>query len=186
MPPNFWEEHTVDYLKQFVIPFKGLSAGNHSFNFQINEKFFESIEYSELHKGEVQLKLEMLKEERMLIFDFQFDGTVEVICDRCLDPFDFPISGQERLFVKFGESWVEESDEIIVIPESEYQFDLTQYIYEFINLLLPIQRIHPDNKKGGSTCNPDMLQRLGSTQEIKEDHDPRWDVLLKLKNEDKN
>lgn len=186
MPPNFWEEHTVDYLKQFVIPFKGLSIGNHNFEFQVNEKFFESIEYSELHRGEIRLEVEMLKDERMLIFTFQFDGTVEVICDRCLDPFDFPITGRERLFVKFGQEWEEESDEIIVIPEGEYQFDLSPYIYEYINLLLPMQRIHPDNENGTSTCNPEMLERLGNIQEIKEDHDPRWDVLLKIKNEKKN
>ena len=186
MPPNFWEEQTVDHLKQFVIPFKGLSVGNHSFEFQIDDKFFDAIEYSELHKGNVGLKLEMLKEERMLIFDFNFAGTVEVICDRCLDPFDFPIKGHERLLVKFGEGWEEETDEIIVIPEGEYQFDLSPYIYEYINLLLPMQRIHPDNENGESTCNPEMLEMLGNIQEIKEDHDPRWDVLLKLKNEDKN
>ncbi len=186
LPPNFWEEHTVDYLKQFVIPFRGLGVGNHSFEFRIDEKFFEAIEYSELKNGNVNLKLELTKEERMLVFEFHFEGTVEVTCDRCLDDFDFPVNGNEQLIVKFGEDWEEESDAIVIIPESEHQFDLSQYIYEYINLLLPMQRIHPDNDKGKSTCNAEMLARLGSTSEKKEDHDPRWDVLLKLKDENKN
>lgn len=181
MPPKFWEERTVDYLKNFVIPFRGLKIDIHHFDFVINNKFFEAIEYAELEKGLVDVSLELIKQERMMIFEFNFKGFVEVLCDRCLEPFDQAIEGQERLIVKLGERFEEQTDEVIIISESDYEFDTSPYIYEYISLLLPMQHIHPDDENGNSTCDKDMLDRLSSDNNEHES-DPRWDVLKKLKN----
>ena len=180
MPPNFWEEDKVDYLKQFVIPFRGLKNDIHHFDFVIDRKFFDAIEYAELKDGLVHVGLDMEKQDRMMIFDFDFTGYMEVECDRCLDIFKQDLEGHRRLIVNFGEAFEEQSDDIIIIPEGEYAFDVSTYIYEHINLLLPMQRIHPDDEKGNSTCNPEMLQRLSSL-DIEQEVDPRWDVLKKLK-----
>ena len=181
MPPKFWEERIVDYLKNFVIPFRGLKIDIHHFDFVIDNKFFEAIEYAELEKGLVNISLDLIKQERMMIFEFNLKGYVEVLCDRCLEPFDQAIEGRERLIVKFGEKFEEQSDEVILISESDYEFDISPYIYEFINLSLPMQHIHPDDENGNSTCDKDMLDRL-SSENNEHESDPRWDVLKKLKN----
>lgn len=183
MPPKFWEERTVDYLKQFVIPFSGLKIGEHHFDFEIDDKFFEAIEAAEISHGRVLVNIKLIKQERMLIFDFRISGAVEVTCDRCLDTFDQAVEGEERLIVKFGESWSEESDEVIIIPESEHQINLSQYLYEYISLLLPMKRVHPVDENGRSTCNPDMLDRIQG-QDHSQASDPRWDVLKNLKHKD--
>jgi uncharacterized metal-binding protein YceD (DUF177 family) len=175
---------TVDYLKHFIIPFRGLKQGVHQYDFQIDEKFFQRLEYAELSKGNVKIDLELTKQERMLIFHFIINGYVEVTCDRCLGEFNEAIAGDEKLIVKFGEEWEEESEDVIIIPEGEYQFDVSKYIYEYIMLLLPMQRIHPDDENGFTSCDQDMVSRLGSHPETTES-DPRWDVLLKLKNKNK-
>jgi len=68
---------------------------------------------------------------------------------------------------------------VVVIPETEYTFDLAPYLYEFIHLALPVRLIHPDDENGNSTCDPDMLRRLEKlipTETI----DPRWEALRKL------
>lgn len=180
MPPNFWEELIVDYLKQFVIPFRGLKNELHHFDFVIDNKFFDAIEYADLDQGKVNISLDLIKEERMMICEFGISGVVEVECDRCLDPYNQPVNGTERLIVKFGEKFEEQSDDVIIISESEYEFDLSTYIYEYIKLLLPMQCIHPDDEEGNSTCNQEMLDRL--THKNKEPgNDPRWDALKKLK-----
>jgi len=171
----------VDYLKNFVIPFRGLKIDIHHFDFVIDNKFFEAIEYAELEKGLVNISLDLIKQERMMIFEFNLKGYVEVLCDRCLEPFDQAIEGRERLIVKFGEKFEEQSDEVILISESDYEFDISPYIYEFINLSLPMQHIHPDDENGNSTCDKDMLDRL-SSENNEHESDPRWDVLKKLKN----
>jgi len=175
---------TVDYLKHFTIPFRGLKPGVHQYDYQVDKRFFERIEYAEVSNGNLKVELELTKQERMLIFDFTITGYVEVDCDRCLGKFNQDIEGSEKLFVKFGEEWEEESDDVIIIPEGEYQFDISEYLYEYIILLLPMQRIHPDDENGETTCDQDMVDRIGSQSEVSET-DPRWDALLKLKNDNR-
>jgi len=180
LPPKFWEVIKVDYLKDFIIPFRGLKAGVHQFDYVIDNRFFDSIEYAELSKGDIKVSIELTQQERMLIFDFNIEGYVEVSCDRCLGKFNQEIAGSAKLIVKFGEDWVEESDEVIVIPEAEHQFDVSKYLYEYIVLLLPMRRIHPDDENGATTCDEDIVKRLGH-HPVNSGTDPRWDVLLKLK-----
>ena len=116
----------------------------------------------------------------MLVLYFDIKGSVNVMCDRCLDQFDQPVNGEERLIVKFGDSYYEESDEVVVIPETEYKLNVSQYIYEFINLLLPIKRVHPNDKQGVSKCNPEFVNRLeGAKDDEMTDH--RWDALKMLR-----
>ncbi len=98
--------------------------------------------------------------------------------------FDFPVECENRLLVKFGDTRDDSDPDIITIPRDEHELDLKQYFYEFIHLALPIQRIHPDDAEGNSTCDPVMLQKLKEhliEEEIK--IDPRWDELKKLMND---
>lgn len=178
MPP-FKKYTEVDYLKQFVIPFSGLELGNHQYSFAIGDKFFESIEYSEFSHGELQVNLDLERQERMLIFRFQITGYVEVECDRCLDELKMHIADTEQLIVKFGTEYQEESEDVLVIPQHEHQFDISHYLYEFISLSLPVQRFHPDDEEGNSTCNPDFLEHLNTYTEEQET-DPRWEKLRGL------
>jgi len=81
-----------------------------------------------------------------------------------------------------GAEYIEESEDVVVIPETEYQFDLSSYIYEFIHLALPARLLHPDDENGNSTCDPDMLLRL-DTLRTPDTVDPRWEALRKLNTE---
>jgi uncharacterized metal-binding protein YceD (DUF177 family) len=169
----------VNHLKEYNIPFVGLELGNHQFEFEVNDKFFEHFEYSQIQHGQVHVAVDLEKMERMMIFSISLHGKVLVTCDRCTDEFDFPLSDTEKLIVKLGAEYIEESDDVVVIPETEYQFDLAPYIYEFIHLALPFRLLHPDDEDGNSTCDPDMLRRLSSLA-ASETTDPRWEALKKL------
>lgn len=173
----------MDYLKDFVIHFVGLSVGNHQFEFEVNDLFFEQFEYSQLQHGKVKVVVDLDKQERMLVFSFRMDGAVEVVCDRCADEFMLPLSGTEHLIVKYGEGYTEESDDMITIPSTEYKVDLAPFIYEYIHLLLPVKIVHPDDADGKTTCNADTLQILEKLT-VHTDTDPRWDILNNLKTED--
>ncbi|NLN96213.1 MAG: DUF177 domain-containing protein [Bacteroidales bacterium] len=168
------------YRRQFHISFSGLKLGNHRFEFEIDKKFFDEFGYSEYEDGLLNIVVEMEKQQRMLIFTFTILGTIDVVCDRCLDVFPLEIYGNYRLFVKFGNDSHEESDEVIVIPESETHFDIGHYIYEYIVLSVPMRHIHPDNEDGTSNCDPEILQKLAE-HKTKEQIDPRWGILKKLK-----
>jgi len=172
----------MNILKTYKISFSGLQNGNHSFDFQINDKFFESFEKSRIQKGNVDLKVEMKKSETMIQLAFDFTGYVKVNCDRCLDEFSHPIDFSEMLIVKFGRENHEESVSILVIDPNAYEIRLAQYIYEYISLSLPMQLIHPDLDNGESGCNIEFLENFDlKDSEDEQMMDPRWEALKKLK-----
>jgi uncharacterized metal-binding protein YceD (DUF177 family) len=169
----------MSYFDHFVIPFSGLKPGKHEYSFVIDNEFFEHFEYSELKAGMLKVDLLLEKQENMLVLHFTIDGTVHVMCDRCLDYYDQPVSGTEQLIVKFGETSYEETDEIVVIPVTEHRINVGHFIYEYIHLLLPYKCVHPDDENGTSRCNQEVIDKLNITWDD-ESTDPRWDDLKKL------
>jgi len=172
LPPDFLSRGND--MNEYVIPFKGLDAGSHNFEFKIGKAFFESFEYFEAELGNIRVNLEMIKETTLLDLHFRLDGIISLPCDRCLEIIDYPVKGEFRLIIKFGESYHEETDEIVVIPLMESRIDLRQYLFEYINLMLPIKRVHEDE----SLCNPIIIDKL--EQYSKPETDPRWDALKKI------
>jgi uncharacterized metal-binding protein YceD (DUF177 family) len=118
----------------------------------------------------------------MMVLLFNMKGSVMLTCDRCLDEFDIPVDSQTKLIVNFGKDNSEDSEEIITISESENEINVAQFIYESIHLALPMKRVHPDDEKGNSTCNSEVMKKLQEhTSETSEDNDdPRWDILKKI------
>ncbi len=114
-----------------------------------------------------------------MVLLFRFDGTLELICDRCLDVYSQPLKGDFRLIVKYGEKREELSDELVTMPYDDSYFDIAQYVYEFIRLMVPMKRVHPDDEDGNSTCNAEMLKKLQTFEKVKTDI--RWDALKELK-----
>ena len=166
-------------LEQFIIPFSGLKVGFHRFDFKVDRAFFEAFEFGEIRSGSVGIVLALEKKERMLVFDFSLSGTVDLPCDRCGEMMDIPVKGEERLIVKLGEAYRDEGEEVIIIPETDKQFDVSRFLYEVLHLMIPAKRVHPESG-GRSTCNPEILKKL---EELSGHHepDPRWEALKKLK-----
>ena len=102
----------------------------------------------------------MTKQASLLTLDFTMKGDVEVACDRCLGEFRMPVDYQGTVQVKFAEDTPESDGDIIWLHPVEGELNLAQYIYESIILSLPYQRIHPLDKNGNPTCDPEMLKRF--------------------------
>ena len=142
----------------------------------------------------------------MFEMNFQMEGVVMVPCDRCLDDMELPIDTHNRLVVKFGKEYAEESDEVVVIPEEEGAINLAWFLYEFIALAIPMKHVHAPGK-----CNKAMSSKLkkhtarsadDSEEEFEEEvgdegitmedevnvdtSDPRWDALKGLIENDNN
>lgn len=178
----------MNFLSKYEIAFKGLTEGSHQFNFEIDDRFFEKFEDSLVEKGQLVAKVTFTKQSTLLIIDMAVKGTVELMCDRCLDNYDQKVKNKSKLFVKFGSETEEMSDEMIVIPLDQHLIDISQYLYELIVLGLPIKHVHPDNKGGKSACNPEMIEKLKEylVEEVSTgaDEEPvideRWNELKKL------
>jgi uncharacterized protein len=170
--------------RQFVIPFKGLKTGKHDFVFDIDDKFFDDFEQSEVTRGNMHVEVILDKKINMLELNFMLQGYVVVTCDRCLDDLELPVNYKTALYVNFGDVTEEQTDEIIVLSRNEFELDIAQYLYEYVHLALPYKRIHPDNVKGQSTCNKEMLKKIEEhlIRDNDDDSDPRWDDLKSLLN----
>lgn len=179
-------EDTVDYLKQFVIPFVGLKSGKHRFDYLIDNQFFDGFEYSLIKAGNLKVVLDFEKQhESMFILEFSIEGTANLVCDRCNEPFDYPVTAHERVIVKLAEEASDDSDELIILPRSESEIDVSGFIYEFISLAVPVIHIHPDDENGQATCDPkalELLRRLSpeNNKEQGEAEDPRWEALRNI------
>ncbi|MFZ4401807.1 MAG: YceD family protein [Bacteroidales bacterium] len=171
----------MGYLKQYILPFSGLSLDKHYYHFDIDGKFFAEFEYTEIEQASINVDLTLDRQERMLVLDFAINGSINVMCDRCLDNFDFTVDKHERLIVKLGDKWEEESEDILIIPESEHQIDISSYLYEYIVLMLPIKKTHPEDKDGNTKCNPEIINKLNELS--KPEPDSRWDSLKGLLSE---
>jgi uncharacterized protein len=184
--PDVFVNQALSYKNQYIIPYKSLENGGHIFDFKIAKEFFENIESSEINDGYLEMQLQMQKITSCLLLEYEIKGKVSVQCDRCLDYYSTPLSFQGKAKVVFEEDlsgYDKETDIIYLSPDAD-ELDLTHFIYESIVLNLPVQKIHPDDEKGKSTCNKKMLDLLKNHNagKKKDTMDPRWEQLLKYKN----
>jgi len=173
----------VGGLRQYTIPFRGLKEGRHEFDFVADNSFFEHFESSEVKKGLVRIHVELIKHTQFLELLFGISGKVTVNCDRCLRPFVLAINHQAELYIRFGEKSYEQSEEIIILADSSNEIRLEHYIYEYIQLALPYQRMHLEID-GNSGCDPEMMKKLKdhTADDGSDSEDPRWDKLKGLIN----
>ncbi len=171
--------------KEYIIQFVGLSIGEHLYEYSISDKFFEDLDYSEIKQGNIQVNLTLLKQSTMMVLNFEVSGTIKVNCDRCTVEMDLPITGTYKLIVKVGGADTgNEDDDIITVAANEHELDISQYLYEYITLSVPIKRVHPDDVNGEPTCDQEVLEKLNDflIEEEKEDPlDPRWEDLKNIK-----
>ncbi len=185
----------------YNIPLKTLSQGTHTYEYVLDRKFFDAIDGEEVRKGNVSVTVNVKRTSSSFEFDFDIKGVVKVPCTRCLDDMDQEVDTRNRLIVKFGKEYSEESDEIVIIPEDEGEINIAWFLYEFIALTIPIKHVHPagecnrvvsskfrkhravsvdeDDDNDGDTDDEDF-----SEEEESSSSDPRWDALKGLELED--
>jgi uncharacterized metal-binding protein YceD (DUF177 family) len=153
----------VENKELYTISFKGLSLGAHVFDWTIDKSFFAMYEMSEISDASVIVQLTLIKHSSFLELKFDMNGWAEVACDRCLDPLRLNLAAEAQIYVKFGDCEGEDDsddNDVIILPYGEDRLNITQYLYEYAHLNLPLRRIHPDDTNGQSTCNAEMLSKL--------------------------
>lgn len=175
-------------MKRYRIPFSGLKVGKHIFDFDIDRKFFDCFEYSLVKDGDLKVEVSLQRQENMLVANFHIEGTIELTCDVCLADFPAKTVIDQRLIVKFTEDDVDDStEEIVVLSKNEYELDIAELLYEYINLAVP--HYSKCSEQGeGIECDQKMvavLNELAPQQqqpETDEEPDPRWEALKHLRN----
>lgn len=172
-------------LNTYSINFKGLKLGKHSFEFDLNDAFFQEFEEGEISRGQLKADVLLNRQNLLLEFNISIKGTVQVVCDRCLETFSLPTTFKGVLFAKIGTQVEDSNDEIIFLTEEDHEVNLAQYLYESVCLSLPIKRYHGLNGTNANDCDKEMLAKMnvvGESENSDDEIDPRWAALKKLKN----
>ena len=182
----------------YNVVLKDINDETRVFEYDLDNTYFKKIDSPEIQKGNVKAKVSVQRKLSTYELQFIIEGSVIIPCDRCLDDMVQPIHYKEKLQVKFGDSFSEE-DEIVIVPESEGAINIAWFLYEFIVLNIPLKHVHPTGE-----CNKTMATKLkkhvtrqkdddddedSSTVEFDEDDDftpdetqtdPRWDGLQNI------
>lgn len=145
----------MDTVRKYSIAYKGLSQGEHTFDFEIGDDLFQLFENQEIKGGNCRAEIELVRSERQLQLGVSIRGEVIVECDRCLGDCALPVDFAGKLVVKFSDEIREYDGETMWISAAQDYVELAQYLYESIILSLPYQRVHPEG-----ACDPDMLRRF--------------------------
>jgi uncharacterized metal-binding protein YceD (DUF177 family) len=173
--------------REFEIAFVGLKPGVHEFNYRITDRFFESYQQQDFRRCEASVKLFLDKKNGFMLLRFEVGGKVEVVCDRCGNTLPLDLWDEFNILVKLVEepelmNQQEDDPDVYYISRGESHLYVGDWIYEFINLSIPTQRMCKEEEMGGPYCNKEVLARLKDLDvEKNKPENPLWKGLEKFK-----
>ncbi|MBX2894515.1 MAG: DUF177 domain-containing protein [Cyclobacteriaceae bacterium] len=172
-------------MREFAVNIIGLTKKAHLFNFRLEKGFFEKYGSDAVADGRFDVEVVLDKKETFIEVEFKISGKAALVCDRTLEPFDFPVNETHKVVFKYGDEAQELTDEIVIITRDQDSIDLGQFFYEFIALAIPMKKLHP---RFANEAEDDQLMVYSTAQnetETEQDEndsiDPRWEKLKKLK-----
>lgn len=194
---------TVGKFSDFKLMLKSMPEGSHSFDYHLDKLFFANMESPDIRDANLDVKLTVVYRSNVYDLTFDITGTITLLCDRCLDELLWDVKTGYHIMVKYGEDYNDDSDELLVIPESDNYLNVAYMIYDTVALTIPPRHVHPQGK-----CNRAMsalLKKHRATSPDDEDADlenelideiddidnqpstpvdPRWEGLKQLADDD--
>lgn len=183
----------MGYRREFEIAFVGLKPGIHEYDYVITDKFFVAYQEQDFRNCNATVKLSLDKKTGFMLLKFEIGGSLETNCDRCGNNLKIDLWDEFNIVVKMVEepelmNDQEEDPDVYFISRTESHIDVADWIYEFINLSIPMQKICGFNDASGPQCNPaalNMLKKLEPEEQEEEKKDnPIWKGLEKFKDLD--
>jgi uncharacterized protein len=98
-------------MEEYDVPIYGMKEGVYEYGFTTGTGFFEYFGNPDITTGSLDIQLKVIRRSQFLEFHFELLGTLRVVCDRCLEEFDYPVETSELLYLRFGEDYEEVDDE---------------------------------------------------------------------------
>ena len=177
----------MNFRREFEIAFVGLKPGIHNYEYRVDDKFFSNYGNQDFTHCNAAIKLELDKKTSFMFLKFDIDGVADVNCDRCGNPLALRLWEEFKVMVKLVDNpdemnEQEEDPDVYYISRSESHLHLADWIYEFINLSIPMQKMCPPDEVGGPQCNKEVLERLAKIEVKKDEKNPLWKGLEKFRN----
>ena len=167
-------------MKKFVIDIYRLRNKLHQYEFEVDDVFFNNLDQDIVKHGALKANIDLEKNDSFLGMDVWIEGNLELICDRCLEPFRHPISEHRKMIFKYGDREQELDHDVIMITDDTQQIDIGQHIFEFIGLAIPMKKLHPKYDEDSDDYESLVYSSIDDTESTSE-IDPRWDKLNDLK-----
>lgn len=173
--------------REFEIAFVGLKPGVHEFNYDINERFFEEYNDQDFKNPSAHVKLLLEKSTGFMILRFQIGGKAEVTCDRCGNNLPIQLFEDFTVTIKMTDdpelmNGQEEDPDVYYISRAESHIDVKDWIYEFVNLSIPMQKTCEYESMDGPYCNPSAKELLNNMRPAEnEGTNPVWKGLEKFR-----
>jgi uncharacterized metal-binding protein YceD (DUF177 family) len=178
-------------LTKYDINIHGLEEKVHEFEFEGSKDFFGAFEQDIIESGQFSAKVTLDKSTTMMRLVFDINGILNLVCDRSLEDFEEPFSISEKYIYKYGDRNEVISDEIEIIPFGTPKINVSQHIFDFISLSVPMKKLHPRFRNEDEDPDAELLiysdevsEKAKEKESDTEASDPRWAALLKLKNKE--
>jgi uncharacterized metal-binding protein YceD (DUF177 family) len=150
--------------REFDIAFVGLKPGIHEYHYEVDDKFFSTYT-TDFSNCSTQIKLTLEKNTSFMMLKFEVVGKMDVACDRCGNPLQMDLWDEFNMIVKLVENpdemnETEDDPDIYYISRTESHLHLADWIYEFVMLSIPMQRMCNESEIGGPQCNVEILNML--------------------------
>ncbi|HPQ20366.1 MAG TPA: DUF177 domain-containing protein [Saprospiraceae bacterium] len=174
----------MDIQEHFTIPIKGIHNGEHEYDFVVDDAFFDVFENDIVLGGNIEVKLNLFRQFDQLELSFLLHGYVNTTCDRCLASIKLPIENDFELYIKLvGEDFEtleSNNDEVMFVNKEESRLDLSQLIYEYVLLSVPLIKSYDCNEEKNPPCDFEVLNKLNVENEQNNSGNAMWDKLKDL------
>ena len=174
--------------RAFEIAFVGLKPGIHQFSYDVDSKFFKEKGAEDFSDATANVKLSLEKNTGFMLLKFEIGGKAEVTCDRCGNPLKMDLWDEFKMLVKLVDNPEEmnnqeEDPDVFYISRTESHINVSDWIYEFVILSIPMQRMCSKEEMGGPQCNNEVLEKLKAMESRQVEHNANalWKGLEKFK-----
>ncbi|MBA4198093.1 MAG: hypothetical protein C0459_11120 [Chitinophaga sp.] len=178
--------------RAFEIAFVGLKPGLHVFEYRVDDKFFADYGEQDFTNCIANIKLSLDKKNGFMQLHFDVDGNVEVTCDRCGNTLQKQLWDEFNIIVKMVDdpelmNEQEADPDVYYIGRNESHLQVADWMYEFVNLSIPMQNVCGEDAEGKSLCNEEVIKKLEQMESnVNKEVNPLWKELEKLKGFDKS
>ncbi len=151
--------------RAFEVAFVGLKTGVHEFNYELDDKFFAEKGLADLTNPRANVKMLLDKHVGFMMLTFIVGGQTDVNCDRCGNPLTIELWDEFKMLVKLVDNPEEMNDQeedpdVFYISRTESHLAVGDWIYEFVLLSVPMQKMCPPDENGEPDCNQEVIQKL--------------------------
>lgn len=176
----------MSHRREFEIAFVGLKPGVHEYQYDVDDRFFEEYGEQDFKKAEAHVKLSLEKNTGFLRLRFEVGGKADVNCDRCNNELPIQLFDEFTLTVKMAEdpeamNENEEDPDVYYITRGESHLDVKGWIYEFVNLSIPMQKTCEYENMDGPHCSTVARELLKGLKPEAPTENPLWKGLDKFK-----